>query len=60
MSNFINKLLDGDIEGFRKNVFDTLYAKAGDELEYRKQEIANNLYSESEEESEETEQTEEE
>jgi len=53
MNDFINKLLNGDIEGFRKNVFDNLYAKAGDELEYRKQEIANNLYSESEEETEE-------
>jgi hypothetical protein len=59
MSNFINNLLNGDLEGFRKNIFDTLYAKAGEQLDDRKVEIANNLYSTTEQEADEIEETEE-
>jgi len=60
MSDFINKLLNGDIEGFRQEIFDTLYQKSGENLEQRKMEIANNLYSVSEEDADEIEQSEEE
>jgi len=59
MSEFINKLLNGDLEAFKQEVFDTLYQKSGESLEQRKTEIANNLYS-SPEESDEIEQEEEE
>jgi len=59
MSNFINNLLNGDLEGFRKNIFDTLYAKAGEQLDDRKVEIANNLYSTPEQEEDEIEEIEE-
>jgi len=59
MSNFINNLLNGDLDGFRKNIFDTLYTKAGEQLDNRKVEIANNLYSTPEQEADEIEETEE-
>lgn len=62
MSEFINKLLSGDLDGFRQQVFDTLYQKAGENFEERKTEIANNLYSTPEQEAdgiEEVEETEE-
>jgi hypothetical protein len=36
MSNFIESLVDGDVEEFRKNIFDTLYAKAYDALNEKK------------------------
>ncbi len=49
MSDFINKLLDGDLEGFRQEIFDTLYQKSGEKFEERKTEIANNLYSSNDE-----------
>lgn len=52
MSEFINKLVNGDLEGFRQDIFNTLYAKSGETLENRKQEIANNLYSPPEEQEE--------
>lgn len=60
MSNFINSLVNGDFDGFRKDIFDALYAKSGEQLNDRKQEIANNLYSSSEEEQDELDQPEEE
>ena len=60
MPDFIQKLVNGDLESFRQQVFDTLYAKAGEALEVRKIDIANNLYSESPEQEEpEVEETEE-
>jgi hypothetical protein len=49
MSDFINKLLNGDLDGFRQQIFDTLYQKAGESFEERKTEIANNLYSSNDE-----------
>lgn len=52
MSDFIKKLIDGDLESFRNNVFNTLYTKAGETLDIRKVEIANNIYSNQEQESE--------
>lgn len=58
MSNFINNLVNGNLEDFRKDIFDTLYSKAGEVLENRKKEIASNLYSQTE--TEEQEQSEEE
>ena len=60
MSNFINSLVNGDFEGFRKDIFDALYIKSGEQLNDRKQEIANNLYSSPEEEQDELDQPEEE
>ena len=60
MSNFINSLVNGDFEGFRKDIFDALYTKSGEQLNDRKQEIANNLYSSPEEEQDELDQPEEE
>jgi len=59
MSEFINKLLSGDLDGFRQQVFDTLYQKAGENFEERKTEIANNLYSTPEQEADEIEEVEE-
>lgn len=56
MSNFINNLFDGNLENFRKNVFDTLYSRAGDFLENAKKDLANNLYSENESQDDEIEQ----
>jgi hypothetical protein len=55
MSDFIQKLVNGDLESFRQEVFDTLYAKSGEALEARKIDIANSLYSESPEQQEEPE-----
>jgi hypothetical protein len=43
MSDFVKKIVDGDLESFRN---DMLYSKAGESLDVRKIEIANNLYSE--------------
>ena len=48
MSEFIKKIIDGDLESFRTDIFNTLYNKAGELLNNRKIEIANNIYSESE------------
>jgi hypothetical protein len=48
MSNFINNLVNGNLEDFRKDIFDTLYSKTGEVLENRKKEIAMNLYSQNE------------
>lgn len=59
MSDFINKLLSGDLDGFRQQVFDTLYQKADENFEERKTEIANNLYSTPEQEADEVEEVEE-
>jgi len=44
MADLIKKLVDGDIEDFRKKIFNTLYTKSGEALGIRKVEIANNLY----------------
>lgn len=46
MSNFVKKIVDGDLESFRNDIFNVLYSKAGESLNVRKVEIANNLYSE--------------
>lgn len=46
MSDFVKKIVDGDLESFRNDVFNMLYSKAGESLDVRKVEIANNLYSE--------------
>jgi len=48
MSDFIQKLVNGELESFRQQVFDTLYAKAGEALEVRKIDIANNMYAKNE------------
>jgi len=52
MSDFVKKIVDGDLESFRNDVFNMLYFKAGESLNVRKVEIANNLYSEQPEEQE--------
>jgi hypothetical protein len=48
MSEFIKKIVNGDLESFRTDIFNTLYNKAGEILDNRKVEIANNMYSEGE------------
>lgn len=52
MSNYINKLIHGDLESFRNDILNTLYTKAGESLDIRKVEIANNIYSNQKQESE--------
>ena len=59
MSDFVKKIVDGDLESFRNDVFNMLYSKAGESLDVRKVEIANNLYSTPEQEADEIEETEE-
>jgi hypothetical protein len=49
MSNFIEKLVNGNLEDFRNQVFNTLYAKAEEALNERKVQVASSLYSPEEE-----------
>lgn len=44
MSNFIESLVDGNVEEFRKNIFDTLYAKAYDALNERRVQLSAEIY----------------
>ena len=46
MSNFIESLVNGNLEEFRKNINIALYAKAEEALNDRRAEIAAGLYSE--------------
>jgi len=47
------------LDGFRQEIFNTLYQRAGESFEERKTEIANNLYSTPEQEADEVEEVEE-
>lgn len=44
MDNYIKNLVDGNLEEFRKSVFNTLYTKAGEALNDRKVDVASSMY----------------
>lgn len=49
MSDAINHLINGDLEEFRQSINKSLYSKIGDAFSVRKQELAQELFSEEEE-----------
>lgn len=44
MSKFIESLVNGNIEEFRQNIFDTLYAKSYDALNDRRVQLSAEIY----------------
>lgn len=49
MSDAINHLINGDLEQFKQSINQSLYSKIGDAFAARKQELAQELFSEEEE-----------
>lgn len=49
MSDAINHLINGDLEEFKQAINQSLYSKIGDAFAARKQELAQELFSEEEE-----------
>jgi hypothetical protein len=49
MSDALNHLIDGDLEKFKQAINQSLYSKIGDAFSARKQELAQELFSEEEE-----------
>ena len=49
MSDAINHLINGDLEQFKQAINQSLYSKIGDAFAARKQELAQELFSEEEE-----------